>query len=481
MPLLGSIGDRVDAALGESLEHLVVAHHRRRLRRIEWLAALDAFGEGWAEGDPTPRSGTDVEILVDGAQALPVIAEAIDGARSSVWITGWYLSPSFRLRPDDGQTLLELLAEKARQVDLRVLLWAGSPLPLFHPDRHDLRRIRDELRHAGIRCALDDRERPMHCHHEKLVLVDGSTAFVGGIDLTHYAGDRLDRNDHPRRADVGWHDAASRLRGPIVADVVAHFSMRWNEVTGEPLEDPEPPQEGGTIETQLVRTVPEKIYRALPRGDFRILESYGRALRSAQSLVYLESQFLWSPEIVEILAEKLRSPPVDEFRVVVLLPAKPNNGEEDSRGQLALLEDADRGNGRFLACTLSQKGPGQARPVYVHAKIGIVDDRWLTLGSANLNEHSLFNDTEVNIVVRENPLVRETRLRLWSEHLECDPAELDLPPHDVVDNLWRPLADEQLERRKRREPQTRRLVRLPASSKRSARIFGPISGFLVDG
>ena len=56
--------------------------------------------------------------------------------------------------------------------------------------------------------------------------------------------------------------------------------------------------------------------------------------------------------------------------------------------------------------------------MYVHAKIGIVDDAWLTLGSANLNEHSLFNDTEMNVLICDPALARETRLRLWSEHLE---------------------------------------------------------------
>src|ERR1019366_2031421 len=86
------------------------------------------------------------------------------------------------------------------------------------------------------------------------------------------------------------------------------------------------------VELQVVRTVPEKIYDFLPQGDFRILETYTRALRSARKLVYFESQFLWSAQVVEILANKLREPPSDDFRVVVLLPAKPNNGADTTRG-----------------------------------------------------------------------------------------------------------------------------------------------------
>ena len=72
----------------------------------------------------------------------------------------------------------------------------------------------------------------------------------------------------------------------------------------------------------------------------------------------------------------------------------------------------------MLACTLYARAGDCADPIYVHAKIAIVDDHWFTIGSANLNEHSLFNDTEMNIVstIRSSPA--ETRLRLWAEHLE---------------------------------------------------------------
>src|SRR5439155_13694988 len=133
----------------------------------------------------------------------------------------------------------------------------------------------------------------------------------------------------------------------------------------------------------------------------------------------------------------------DDFRLVVLLPAKPKSGADETRGQLGILAEADGGAGRLLACTLYQRGDHDvARPVYVHAKIGIVDDEWLTIGSANLNEHSLFNDTEVNVVVRDVALARETRLRLWAEHLERDPGDLEGDPTEIVDELWRRAADD---------------------------------------
>jgi phosphatidylserine/phosphatidylglycerophosphate/cardiolipin synthase-like enzyme len=471
---------RFDARAGGRIERTIASHHRRRLRRLG-NRALDAPAGGWADGLTPPRAGNAVRVLVDGVEAFAAIADAVDQAHTSIWLAGWFFSPELRLRREDERTLAELLAEAAERVDVRVLAWAGAPLPLFHPDRSEARGMRDALvGRSRVVCALDAHERPLHCHHEKLMVVDGEVAFVGGVDLTSFHGDRLDSPDHPARGELGWHDAAARLRGPAVADVAAHFRLRWHAVTGERLPEPAAPAAEGNVELQLVRTVPERIYDDLPRGEFSILESYLRAFRSARRLIYVENQFLWSPEVVEVLTAKLRYPPDDRFRLVVLLPINPNNGRDDTRGQLGVLAAADGNARRFLACALYQRGEG-ARAVYVHAKIAIVDDEWLTIGSANLNEHSLFNDTEVNIVARDPALARATRLRLWSEHLERSASELEGDPAEVVDELWRPVAREQLDRLQAHEPLTHRLLALPHVSRRTTALRGPLDALLVDG
>jgi phosphatidylserine/phosphatidylglycerophosphate/cardiolipin synthase-like enzyme len=465
------------------VEALVRAHHRRRLRRVGWQAVFDPSDSLWADGDPPPRPGNGVEILIDGANALLRIAAELARAESHVHIAGWYLSPDFALvREDERLVLRDLLAELAGRVEVRVLLWAGAPLPLFHPSRSEVREVRDRLRTAGVRVALDSRERPLHCHHEKLVVVDDRVATVGGIDLTTFSGDRFDSNAHPYRGSLGWHDAAALVRGPVVADVAEHFRLRWREVTGEELPGTDVPEPAAEHQLQLVQTIPEKIYARVPRGQFRILEAYVRALRSAERLVYLESQFLWSPEIVQILADKLRRPPSDDFRLVVVLPSHPKSGNDDSRGQVGALAAADAGAGRFLACALYCRDGARTSPIYVHAKVGIVDDGWLTLGSANLNEHSLFNDTEVNLVSRDAGLARETRERLWAEHLELPLEEIrGRDPVELVDERWKPIAEEQLQRRNRGEPLNHRLVRLPGGSRRVRRLLGPLQGLVVDG
>jgi phosphatidylserine/phosphatidylglycerophosphate/cardiolipin synthase-like enzyme len=305
---------------------------------------------------------------------------------------------------------------------------------------------------------------------------------VGGIDLTGYNGDRYDSSSHPWRPALGWHDAAALVHGPVVADVAEHFRFRWREVTGQELPAPVAQPPAGEHDLQLVATIPEHVYEGRHDGSFRILESYVRALRSAERLVYLESQFLWSPELVEILVEKLRRPPRDDFRIVAVLPSHPDSGNDDSRGQVGRLEEADGGAGRLLACALYSRSGAAREPIYVHAKIGIVDDRWLTIGSANLNEHSLFNDTEVNLVSCEPALARSTRERLWAEHLELPLEEVrGRDAVELVDEHWFPTAEEQHERRIRSEPLTHRLVRLPAVSRRSRRLLGPLQGLVVDG
>jgi phosphatidylserine/phosphatidylglycerophosphate/cardiolipin synthase-like enzyme len=482
--------NRLDDALGDAVERAVCAHHRRRLARLGHDRVLDppagiADTIGPADtGSFAPRDGTRVELFVDGADALPRMAEEIARAKRHVHLAGWFFSPDFELGRG-GPTLRTLLADAAERVDVRVLAWAGAPLPLFHPDRREVRRMRDALiGGTRVSMALDAKERPLHCHHEKLVLVDDEVAFVGGIDLTSFEGQRLDHSEHPPRDELGWHDACFRLEGPIVADVAEHFLLRWRELGDDAPPDARraAPMEGG-VQAQLVRTVPEHIYRGLPAGEFTIAESYVRALRSAERFVYLESQFLWSPELVSILVRKLREPPREDFRVVALLPAHPNNGADDTRGQLGVLVDAAKGGGdgsRFLACTLYQAGPG-GKPIYVHAKVGIVDDRWLTVGSANLNEHSLFNDTEVNVVVRDEQLVRAARLRLWAEHLERPVEELGGDPACVLDEVWRPLAEQNAEHRRLHGFTPHRLVKLPHVSRRIEAVWGPLNGLLVDG
>src|ERR1700694_3470542 len=474
--------DVAGAARGQLVERLSTSHHRRRLAHVGWTTTIDPPPGGWAEGGTSPRPGNALTVLIDGADALQAMAVAIAEARSHVHITGWHITPSFALtRGERPIVLKELLAEVSQRIPVRVLIWAGVPVPVMKPWRGDVRKVRDELTAGNhIQCALDARERPMHCHHEKTIVIDDRIAFVGGIDLTSFNGDRRDTPDHPPRGAVGWHDVAARIAGPAVQDVAENFVMRWQAITGEALSPIATPSTAGDIEVQVVRTVPDGTYPRLPRGDFRILESYLRALRAAQRFIYLENQFLWSPEILAVLREKLARPPTPDFRLVLVLPAKPDSGADDTRAQRGTLVQADGDGGRLLACTLYSIGGEKDWQVYIHAKVGIVDDAWMTIGSANLNEHSLFNDTEMNLVTHDARLAQQTRVRLWAEHLQRPADDVAGDPTAVIDGLWKPIAREQAERRKRGERATHRLSTLPGISRRSRLLLGPLQGLVVD-
>lgn len=463
----------LDAKLGDGLESVLCAHHARRLRKLGWGEAFAGEAGWWTPRRPV-RTGNQVDVLVDGHEVLPAIESAIASARKSVHLAGWCASPDFRLTREPGSpTLRELLASVAERVPVRVLLWAGPPVPMFEPTRKRvLTSKREFVRDSAVKCEIDARERTLHCHHEKIVVVDDEVAFVGGMDLTAVEGDRHDKPSHPVRRPLGWHDIGTRLRGPIVADVAEHFRQRWQEIAGEELPPVPPPAPVGSSSAQLVRTIPERTYDFIPRGEFSLLDSYLRALRSAERLVYLENQFLWSPEVTEVLLAKLRTPPHPDFRVVLVLPRKPSNGADTTRGQLGRLLDADDGNHRLVAATLASHDGETSSSVYVHAKLAIVDDRWLSVGSANLNEHSLFNDTEVNVVTDDPDVARDARLRLWSEHLQRPLSDVSGPAHEVVDNLWRPTLT---------SPGKHRLTALPGVSRRAGRLQGPLRGLLVDG
>ncbi len=494
----GSRGARLtnhlDGAVGGLLERAVVRHHRRRLTRLGHDGLLtpppsssttgpDAPEHLWVSGPRPPRTGNSVDVLVDGDSAFAAMADELSRARSHIHIAGWHLTPELRLRRDvDFPSLRDLLVELAQRVEVRVLLWAGPPVPAFSPTRSSVKEIHAQLtRGTAVQCVLDKRERTLHCHHEKIIVIDDEVAFVGGIDLSTLSGDRWDRSTHAPRGDTGWHDVATRLRGPVVADVAEHFRDRWQEVAKSPIPAPVPHPPAGDVTVQLLRTVPESTYEFADRGEFSILEAYLRALSRAERFIYLENQFLWSAEIVETLAEKLRHPPSPDFRLVLLLPARPSNGKDTTRGQLGRLLDADDGRGMVLPTTIRAQSGEAKDPLYVHAKVGIIDDRWLTIGSANLNEHSLFNDTEVNILTLDPALARSTRLTLWAEHLERPAADIDGDPITVIDRQWKAVADEQLSRDLAGRTATHRLIRLAAVSRRTERLMGPARGLLVDG
>ena len=103
-----------DRALGQGLERQVVAHHGRRLHDLGWDRALSPGPGLWVEGDPPPRPGNSLDLLIDGETALPRIAEALQSARTGVSIAGWAITPDLALtRTGPRVVLRDVLAELA--------------------------------------------------------------------------------------------------------------------------------------------------------------------------------------------------------------------------------------------------------------------------------------------------------------------------------------------------------------------------------
>ena len=230
--------------------------------------------------------------------------------------------------------------------------------------------------HTRIQCALDAKERPLHCHHEKTIVIDDRVAFVGGIDLTSEAGDRFDSSDHPARA---IDRLARRLRadrrpgGAGRRRALPHALARGDERDAAAAAGTaSPPATPSCRSCAPFRSTSTRGCREATSGS-----SSPTAARSdrAQRLIYLENQFLWSPEIAAVLVDKLAGRPTPTSGCSSSCRHKPNNGSDDTRGVLGELIEADDDNGRLLACTLYARSGNLFDPIYVHAKIGIVDDR----------------------------------------------------------------------------------------------------------
>ncbi len=359
-------------------------------------------------------------------------------------------------------------------VDVRVLLWDTYPLPT--QPIPDPKNVQDVLESLGIHCVLDDSHKgllnhPLMAHHQKTAVVDSRLAFVGGIDvMVENDGDfdRWDTKGHPfdspfrlgkdGKTPHSWHDVHAVFEGPAVADVENNFRQRWNAVVELHQQDSslllsEPAallpeaiantrrstHTGHAVRLQVIRTIPEGIYSFAPEdGIATILDTYKRAFARAKRFIYIENQYFWRrtflgfenpglgpphPDMEELLQE-LAEALARGVIVTLLLPDSPNVGREftdDGLKYLWELAPHAVASGALHAYTLGsssqQEGQTLYRSIYVHAKTTIVDDAWFTLGSANLNNRGMRDDTELNVAIENAEMAQRLRILLMAEHL----------------------------------------------------------------
>jgi phosphatidylserine/phosphatidylglycerophosphate/cardiolipin synthase-like enzyme len=406
----------------------------------------------WYPGGTPPRARNHVTPLIDGARYFAALQEALVGAQAYVYVIGWCLTPDLplgRQQPEDlvASRIKALLNGVAQRAPVRILLWSGAPF-FFQPDTQTMKAARDALLiepGVDLQCRLDHSAHFSHCHHQKAIVVDGRVAFVGGMDITSFQGDRWDTPHHPLRAGTNWHDAMVRIEGETVADVEANFRQRWEAVTGErdlPHRDPAV-NPGWRTQVQIARTIARRTYDFAPEGEYGIHHLYTRILRSAERLIYLENQYLWSDDIVAAIVAAMNRRHTTPFRVVIVLPASAYDGKWDNDRQVTALREADNGRGMVSIYCPYASGPNAGahafsyRPVYVHAKVAVVDDEWLLIGSANLNVRGLVTDSEILATMRDGDLARRTRIDLWAEHLGLPHAAVAAAdPIDLIDGAW---------------------------------------------
>lgn len=273
------------------------------------------------------------------------------------------------------------------------------------------------------------------------------TVVLGSVDISTTRWDTgAHRVTDPDRVEAMTHDLGVEIRGPAVADVELTFIERWNDSsrdwgmqpgTAGPLIDQPASVVAplGTHSVQVLRTYgqcrPAFGYSWSPTGEFSVWASYLNAIRKAQKYIYIEDQYFWAPwlglsqptgaewenDLFNLLGQAIQR----GVKVIMILPdrsedfGRQHQLHQRSRASSYLTGVAVTAPGAFALGTLFQ---GQ-QPIMVHSKLLIVDDEFVLLGSANVNQRSLTCDGELDVgIVDEAELfARDLRCRLWEEHL----------------------------------------------------------------
>ncbi|HLZ63820.1 MAG TPA: phospholipase D family protein [Ktedonosporobacter sp.] len=451
----------------------------------------------WAEGDTPVRNDSRVTYLVDGRTVMFMMCCHYLKARQYIYLANWGLTSGMELvrgsdhiagppgSPEQEALLAQLRVTGLQEADIqfwlthalslqavlayavskgvevKALIWDASEM-FTHCKAQEAHQ---QLAAAGVTCLLDDSSRDLLLHpveslHQKIAIVDGTHAFVGGVDPLIEAKGEFDRWDTPlhyfmaplRRTSEGasphpWHDAHALLEGPAAGDVELNFHQRWNDVVQRHQLDahllvpqrPLPAPLPTTSIVQVARTIPENTYSfAQEHGIQGIAQLYANALRNIQRFVYLENQYLWLRAFtgIDVALLGFDSPDMEfNLRALgmalqrgaalsIVLPDHPNAGRAFSDAGLNRIRaEAPRAveDGRFHAFTLATSARigdrEHYRPIYVHAKVAIVDDLWTTVGSANLNNRGMRDDAEMNVATLDSSLAHGLRLMLQAEHL----------------------------------------------------------------
>ncbi len=362
-------------------------------------------------------------VLMENELYFRAVCSALDKAQRSILLLGWQFDPRTRLDPnpvrrhhtDEIGHMLRRLVRERPELKIKMLIWR-MPLPIAWSQDFFPQRSKAWFRNKPIDFRLDRAGPVGACHHQKVLVVDDRIAFCGGGDISTDRWDtalHLDRE--PRRMlprgmpYAPRHEVMTLCSGPAARALGSLFRARWLAATGEGLAelsetdlDGHDPWPDGVapdltdIDMALARTAPAWRGRVEHRENERL---HLRAIAQARSLIYLENQYVTSPLIGAALAARLEEKDGPEVAIVshVHSPSWFDQATMDrSRNVLlARLREADR-YGRLSAWAPRTTG---GKPIIVHSKLTLIDDRLLRVGSTNLNNRSGGFDTECDVAL----------------------------------------------------------------------------------
>jgi phosphatidylserine/phosphatidylglycerophosphate/cardiolipin synthase-like enzyme len=391
---------------------------------------------------------TRASVIVDADEYFRLARAAMLQARKRIMLIGWDFDARIDLdrreRRHDGPTqigdFIFWLVERSPELEVYLLRWdLGALNTLFRGTT--ILTVVKWMRHPRIHLKLDSAHPPTASHHQKIVVLDDGFAFCGGIDMTEDRWDtRAHRDADPdRRKPSGepsgpWHDATTAIEGPAAGALGELARERWERAGGAPLQavaaetrcwPAELPAQFKDVDIAIARSAPAFDNR---RAVKEIERLYLDLIARAERFIYFENQYFASRLIARAIAARVAEDHGPE--VVVVNP-------HEAKGWLEPLF-MDTARARLYEAVRRCDGRGRLRiyhplteggePIYVHAKIMIVDDCALRVGSANLNSRSMRLDTECDVLIDTSSTantscgatIRAFRDGLLAEHLGMD-------------------------------------------------------------
>ena len=394
-----------------------------------------------------------VAFLIDGQAYFVAFKAAVERAQRSVLIVGWDFDSRIKLErhekpQDDAEQLRDFLitvVSRRKDLHIHILVWDFAVIYALDRELFPERKL-DRQVPRRLHFRFDGNHPVGASHHQKIVVVDDTVAFVGGIDLSK---SRWDTTEHrvkdPRRVDTlghnypPRHDVQMAVGGPAAAALGDLVRERWHRATGHLLKPPErkdndpwPPDLSAHMENVRVGIARTESAHE-KRQDIREVENlYIDSIAAARRYIYIENQYLTSEKIADALAARLEEK--DGPEVVMVLPRRcPGWLEESTMGALRSrllkrLNERDRHQRlRVYYPVVPELGDEH---IIVHAKLMVVDDWLVRVGSANISNRSMGLDSECDLAIealgeeRIEKAIINFRNRLVAEHLGASADEV---------------------------------------------------------